>query len=167
MKSGDSNDYVRRSSDASERVTARVTSYIPTVAFSTALVFITFSVFAAILGRELVKFPTVVADAQVGDSLDVAGPVMIIGWVAAIFLFGGYRPEVFGAGLDEYDPVINSSFLTAAAVGVGCYLLRFQVSPGSSCSPRPSASRSWSWAGSCCAAASKGPASSARSSTVW
>ena len=104
--------------------------YIPTVAFGTDLVLITLSVFAAILGRELLKFPTVVPDVQVGDALDVAGPVMIIGWVAAIFLFGGYRPEVFGAGVDEYKRVINSSFLTAAAVGIGCYLLRFQLSRG-------------------------------------
>ena len=76
--------------------------YIPTVAFGTDLVLITFSVFAAILGRETIPFPMLRARRDVGHSLDVAGPVMIIGWVAAIFLLGGYRPQVFGAGLDEY-----------------------------------------------------------------
>ncbi|MET0998151.1 MAG: hypothetical protein ABWX73_05500, partial [Marmoricola sp.] len=104
--------------------------YIPTVAFGTDLVLITFSVFAAILGRETIQFPINVPDVTVSNSLDVAGPVMIIGWVAAIFLLGGYRPQVFGAGLDEYKATINASLLTAAAVGIGCYLLRFQLSRG-------------------------------------
>ncbi len=104
--------------------------YIPTIAFGADLVLITFSVFAAILGRELLKFPLDIPARNVSEALDIAGPVMIIGWVAAIFLFGGYRHEVFGAGVDEYKRVINSSFLTAAAVGIGCYLLRFQLSRG-------------------------------------
>ena len=60
----------------------------------------------------------------------IAGPVMIIGWVAIIFLMGGYRPEVFGAGLDEYKRVVNGSLITAAAVGIGCYLLEFQLARG-------------------------------------
>ena len=34
---------------------------------------------------------------------------MIIGWVAAIFLLGGYRPQVFGAGLDEYKHMVYAS----------------------------------------------------------
>ena len=68
--------------------------YIPTVAFGTDLVLITFSVFAAILGRETLRFPGYVPT-DVSHALDIAGPVMIIGWVAAIFLLGGYRPQVF------------------------------------------------------------------------
>ncbi len=105
--------------------------YIPMVAFGTDLVLITFSVFAAILGRETLAFPiSMVPDVEVTHSLDVAGPLMIIGWVAAIFVFGGYRPHVFGAGLDEYKSTINASMLTAAAVGIGCYLVRFQLSRG-------------------------------------
>jgi exopolysaccharide biosynthesis polyprenyl glycosylphosphotransferase len=104
--------------------------YIPTVAFGTDLVLITFSVFAAILGRETLNFTVNVPDAEVGRALDVAGPVMIIGWVGAIFLLGGYRPQVFGAGLDEYKRTINASLITSAAVGIGCYLLRFQLSRG-------------------------------------
>jgi exopolysaccharide biosynthesis polyprenyl glycosylphosphotransferase len=104
--------------------------YIPTVAFGTDLVLITLSVFAAILGRETLRFPLNVPQVQVSNALDVAGPLMIIGWVAAVFLLGGYRPQVFGAGLDEYKRVINGSLVTAAAVGIGCYLLDFQLSRG-------------------------------------
>ncbi|MCW2762920.1 MAG: sugar transferase [Marmoricola sp.] len=100
------------------------------VAFGIDLVLITFSVFAAILGRETLNFAVNVGDAQVGRALEVAGPVMIIGWVGAIFLLGGYRPQVFGAGLDEYKRTINASMFTAAAIGIGCYLLRFQLSRG-------------------------------------
>jgi exopolysaccharide biosynthesis polyprenyl glycosylphosphotransferase len=100
------------------------------VAFGTDLVLITLSVFAAILGRETLRFPLNVPQVQVSNALDVAGPLMIIGWVAAVFLLGGYRPQVFGAGLDEYKRVINGSLVTAAAVGIGCYLLDFQLSRG-------------------------------------
>src|SRR4051812_4914860 len=103
--------------------------YIPTVAFGTDLVLVTFSVFAAILGRESIPFD-LLSRTDVGDSLTVAGPIMIVGWVAAIFLLGGYRPQVFGAGLDEYKHMIYASLWTAGAVGIGCYLLRFQLSRG-------------------------------------
>ena len=54
---------------------------------------------------------------------------MIIGWVAAIFLFGGYRLQVFGAGSRVQEPGQRIA-LTAAAVGIGCYLLQFQLSRG-------------------------------------
>jgi exopolysaccharide biosynthesis polyprenyl glycosylphosphotransferase len=104
--------------------------YIPMLAFGTDLVLITFSVFAAILGRELLDFPGALPSREVSDALDVAGPVMILGWVAAILAFGNYRLHVFGAGLDEYKHVINASLVTAAAVGIGCYLLRFPLSRG-------------------------------------
>src|SRR5215203_2255844 len=79
--------------------------YIPTVAFGTDLVLITFSVFVAILGREALNFP-IANSVDVGHTLDVAGPAMSVGWVAAIFVFGGYRPQVFGAGLHEYKSLI-------------------------------------------------------------
>ncbi len=101
--------------------------YVPILAFATDLVLVALTVVAAILGRETIPFPI---DVRIGNALDVAGPAMIIGWVTAIFLLGGYRPHVFGAGLDEYKATINASLLTAAAVGIGCYLLRFPLSRG-------------------------------------
>ena len=102
--------------------------YIPTVAFGADLALITFSVFAAILGRETIQFPGALPNVDL--ALDFAGPVMIISWVVAIFLFGGYRSQVFGAGLDEYKRIGNASLVTAAVVGIGCYLLQFQLSRG-------------------------------------
>src|SRR6476620_11006427 len=103
--------------------------YIPTVAFGSDLVLVTFSVFAAVIGRETIPFGNLPSH-DVGDSLTIAGPFMIIGWVTAIFLLGGYRPQVFGAGLDEYKHMVYASVWTAAAVGIGCYLLQFQLSRG-------------------------------------
>lgn len=101
--------------------------YIPTLAAGTDLVLITFSVFAAILGHTTLNLSVDSSASRVGGMLDVAGPLMILGWVLTIFLLGGYRAEVFGAGLDEYKRTINASLLTAAAVGIGCFMLRFQL----------------------------------------
>ncbi len=103
--------------------------YIPTVALGTDMLIVTLSVFAAILGRETIPFPMHTVT-QVGDSLSIAGPVMIAGWIFAIFAFGGYRSEVFGAGVDEYMRTFRGSLATAAAVGIACYLLRFPLSRG-------------------------------------
>ena len=93
---------------------------------------------------------------------------MIIGWVAAIFLLGGYRPQVFGAGLDEYRRLVNASLLTAAAVGIGCFLLRFPLSRGffvlAFADRHPCPGR---WAASCFAAASTARGPSVPCSTVW
>jgi exopolysaccharide biosynthesis polyprenyl glycosylphosphotransferase len=100
------------------------------VALGADLVLITFSVFAAILGREILNFPLDLPSRDVSNTLDIVGPVMILGWVAAIFLLGGYRQQVFGAGLDEYKVAVNASLLTAAAVGIGCFLLKFELSRG-------------------------------------
>ena len=104
--------------------------YIPTVALGTDLLVITFSVFVAMLGRELFEFEGVPTGVEMGRYLNVAGPLMILGWVLAIFLAGGYRHQVFGAGLDEYKRTVNASVVTAAAVGIGCYLLRFSLPRG-------------------------------------
>src|SRR3954466_1728916 len=103
--------------------------YIPTVAFGTDLVLVTCSVFAAIMGREAIPFANLPSH-NVGDSPTVAGPVMIIGWVIAIFLLGGYRPQVFGAGIEEYKHMVYASLWTAAAVGIGCHPLQFALSRG-------------------------------------
>src|SRR3954452_117409 len=103
---------------------------IPVVAFMADLVLITASVVVAVLGRESLPFTPAVSAAEVGSALAVAGPAIVLGWLALIFAFGGYRLQVFGAGLDEYKRAINASLGTAAALGIGCYLLQFQLSRG-------------------------------------
>ena len=78
--------------------------YLPTVAFGLDLVLVTISVLAAVLGRELLPFTPASSALSVGDRLAIAGPAMILGWVGMIYLFGGHRADVFGAGTDEYQP---------------------------------------------------------------
>ena len=36
---------------------------------------------------------------------------MVVGWIAIIYLFGGYRADVFGAGTEEYKRVLNAGLL--------------------------------------------------------
>ncbi|WP_445258365.1 sugar transferase [Nocardioides aurantiacus] len=104
--------------------------YVPIVAFGLDLVLVTFSVFVAILGRESVSLPGAGSQLDVSATLEVAGPLLMLGWVATLLLMGSYRPQVFGAGLDEYKRVINGSLVAAAAVAVGCYLTEFDLARG-------------------------------------
>jgi len=64
------------------------------------------------------------------DNLALVGVLISLGWVALIALRGGYDPEVFGAGVDEYKRVAGASMLTAALVGIGCYLAKYPLSRG-------------------------------------
>ncbi|WP_300644677.1 sugar transferase [Nocardioides sp.] len=82
----------------------------------------------AIVGRRELAIFT--ASADVESTLTFAGPLMILGWVATIAVAGGYRTDVFGAGLDEYKRVFNASLLAAGLAGVGCYLANFSLSRG-------------------------------------
>lgn len=82
----------------------------------------------AIIGRrELTVFE---ASADVENSVSIAGPLIIAGWLAMIALRGGYRTDLFGAGADEFRRVLNASLMAAGLAGVGCYLVKFQLSRG-------------------------------------
>jgi exopolysaccharide biosynthesis polyprenyl glycosylphosphotransferase len=47
-----------------------------------------------------------------------------------IAALGGYRTDVFGAGPDEFKRVLRGTAATAALVGIGCYLMKYQLSRG-------------------------------------
>jgi len=82
----------------------------------------------AIVGRrELAIFRE---SADVESSVSIAGPLIILGWIATIAIAGGYKTDLFGAGTDEYRRVLNASLIAAALTGVGCYLAKFQLSRG-------------------------------------
>src|ERR1700712_2286420 len=104
--------------------------YLPTAALGIDLTLIAASVLIAVLGRGSFAFSRSVSADSVGHTLDVVGPLMIIGWVLAIYAAGGYRRELFGAGVDEYKLVVNASLATAALVGITCYLTHFPLSRG-------------------------------------
>ncbi|MEQ6901049.1 sugar transferase [Nocardioides sp. YIM 152588] len=64
------------------------------------------------------------------SELGVAAVFIAVGWIAMIGLADGYDRIVFGSGSDEYKRVLRASFITAAAAGITCYLLKFPLSRG-------------------------------------
>lgn len=66
----------------------------------------------------------------VTESVKLVGPLMVPGWLAAIWFAGGYRIHLFGAGTSEFKRVLNASLATTGLVGVGCYLFNFELSRG-------------------------------------
>ena len=87
----------------------RALRYIPVLALGLDVVVVIAAVLAAIAGRESIVLPVQEAPIDLSARLGYAGPAMVVAWIVAIVLFGGYRPSVFGAGLDEYKRVISSS----------------------------------------------------------
>ena len=64
------------------------------------------------------------------QGLAEAGPLMGLVWLVMLRLQGSYQVEIFGAGADEYKRVLNASVLTAALIGVGSYLAKYELSRG-------------------------------------
>jgi exopolysaccharide biosynthesis polyprenyl glycosylphosphotransferase len=67
---------------------------------------------------------------SLGQSIALVALPLVLGWIGVIALRGGYDRGVFGAGADEYKTVVNSTLLTAALLGIGCYLTKFPLSRG-------------------------------------
>ena len=100
-------------------------AYLPTLALGLDLVMITVSVLVAVVARAALPF--IGSDTT---QVNAAGPFLVLAWVLAIAGFGGYRLQVFGAGVDEYKRTTNATLATAAVVGIACYLLRFDLPRG-------------------------------------
>ena len=62
--------------------------------------------------------------------LEVAGPLVVLGWLLCLAVFGAYDRRVFGATSEEFSRVLRAGFGCAALVGVGSYLARFDLSRG-------------------------------------
>ena len=107
----------------------RALRYLAPTAFVTDFVAVCLAGAAATLGRDRLAIfdPSIV---QVSDTLGLAGPLMMGGWLLMLWLVGAYSSDVFGAGTDEYKRVLNASVLAAGLVGVGAYLAKFQLSRG-------------------------------------
>ena len=107
----------------------RALNYLAPTAFVTDFVAVCVAGAAATLGRDqLGIFDASIV--QVSDTLGLAGPLMMGGWLLVLWLVGAYSSDVFGAGTDEYKRVLNASVLAAGLVGVGAYLAKFQLSRG-------------------------------------
>ncbi|MFL6176773.1 MAG: sugar transferase [Ornithinibacter sp.] len=83
---------------------------------------------AAAFGRMRLPFFNAVGD--VDNLVAVVGVPIVLGWVAAIALVGGYAAHVMAAGALEYKLVVRGSMIAAGTTGVICYLMRFQFSRG-------------------------------------
>ena len=108
---------------------ARWNHLAPTIAAVVVdLLVVTGVTFAAAYGRMRLPFFTEVGD--VDNLVALVGVWIVLGWVAAIALTGGYGAHVMGAGTTEYKLVVRATIAAAGATGVVCYLMKFQFSRG-------------------------------------
>lgn len=107
--------------------TARALRALPATALVLDLVVIVLTCALGVLGRDAIGEPE---SYSIADTLGVAGPLIVVGWLVALAALGAYQADVFGAGTDELKRVARASALTAAVVGIGCYLVKFQLSRG-------------------------------------
>ena len=107
---------------------SRALQYLPVSAFLLDLGAIVVACVAAVLGRnDLALFDET---ANVTGSATLVAPFLAAGWLTMIATLGGYRGDVFGAGPDEFKRVLRATASGTALVGVGCYLMKFQLSRG-------------------------------------
>ncbi len=105
----------------------RVFHALPLTAFAVDVLIVGGALGAAAVLRET----GVLLDAAAAvDNLPFVALLISLGWVLLISIRGGYDLEVFGAGVDEYKRVASASMLTAALVGIGCYLAKYPLSRG-------------------------------------
>ncbi|WP_300681231.1 sugar transferase [Nocardioides sp.] len=107
---------------------SRALQALPYTAFVIDTVAIVVATVAAVIGRAQLDFFHDSAD--VSSMANDVAPYLGLGWIAMIFLMGGYRSAVFGEGPDEYKLITRASFYAIALVGVSCFLLKFQLSRG-------------------------------------
>jgi exopolysaccharide biosynthesis polyprenyl glycosylphosphotransferase len=65
---------------------------------------------------------------NVRDNFWIAGPLMLLGWIAVIATLGGYRERLFGSGPEEYKILVSASLVSAGLTGVASYLTKFELS---------------------------------------
>ena len=84
---------------------------------------------AAAYGRMRLPFFNAVGD--VDNLVAIVGVPIVLGWVAAIALTGGYASHVMGAGHHRVQARrARGRMVAAGATGVVCYLMKFQFSRG-------------------------------------
>ncbi len=102
---------------------------LPLLVFGLDLVLIAVTIVLALVARNrLGLFDPVAIDP--GASQALAAPAIAAVWLAALAATGAYQHQVLGAGTDEYRRVITATWLTATAVGMGCYVLRYELPRG-------------------------------------
>jgi exopolysaccharide biosynthesis polyprenyl glycosylphosphotransferase len=102
--------------------------YLPLTALSLDIVTLAWASVIATFGRE--RLGLVFGPADLAETVGLIGPFIVLVWLAAIAVFGGYQESAFSVGTDEFKRVFNASLLTGGVVGVGCYLARFDLPRG-------------------------------------
>ena len=97
-------------------------------AVATDLVAIVAVIALAALGRMVLPFFREAGD--VADLVAVSAAPITLGWIALVAAHGGYSRHVFGAGSLEYRLVVRGTLVTAGAVGLVCYLAKYELSRG-------------------------------------
>ena len=101
---------------------------MPWVAFSVDGMLVgAVSLIAVVLRGRLGLFD---AASDLSASLQIAGPLMVAGWLAGLALFGAYDHTVFGSGPEEYKRLLNGTLLTLAGVAMVSYFAKFDLSRG-------------------------------------
>jgi exopolysaccharide biosynthesis polyprenyl glycosylphosphotransferase len=67
---------------------------------------------------------------EVSGPIGTAGIWIIAVWMAANLLTGTYGKSRLGVGTSEYARIFTAAALTAGAIGIGCYLTKFNLSRG-------------------------------------
>ena len=101
---------------------------VPLTVVGVDTLLVSLAVVAAVLWRELLPFTE--PDTTLAQRLAFIGPAIVLVWLAVMFLTGAYRDRIFGAGVDEFKRVVSASTVTAALVGILCYLAKFDLSRG-------------------------------------
>jgi exopolysaccharide biosynthesis polyprenyl glycosylphosphotransferase len=107
--------------------TGRTLRALPLTALALDALLVTATIFVAVFARNHLGL---LSTAEVSRSAALVGGPLALAWLTVIALRGGYDRGVFGAGADEYKTVVGASYLTAAMLGIGCYLLQFELSRG-------------------------------------
>lgn len=107
---------------------SRTVRYLPVAALLIDLVMVFATGAIADVARNSLDFFS--ADVNVPEQLGLAGPLILLGWVGVIAACGGYERSIFGSGTDEYKRVVRATAITAAGIGIGCYLVRYDLSRG-------------------------------------
>lgn len=82
----------------------------------------------AAIGRTELPLFTKLSDLD--DSIIVIAPLLVVGWMIALAIGGAYRSSHFGAGVEEYRSVLYASIGLAAAVGIACFMAKYELSRG-------------------------------------
>jgi FlaA1/EpsC-like NDP-sugar epimerase len=113
---------------SSARLNHRALRALPLSALGLDIALVSVTVFFAAFGRD--HLDLFGSSAKVYETAGLVGVPLVIAWIGVTALRGGYDRGVFGAGADEYKVVVGSSLLTAAILGICCYLLKFELSRG-------------------------------------